>query len=344
MKVTLFPFSLKLKYPFGISGNTRTETPVVFVKIEEKDIIAFGEASLPPYLGINQLQVMEVFKSFDFSKFNLQLDEEKLLEHFSNHAKNCMPAIAALDIALNDWKGKFHHKSVWELYGINPLLMSYNAMTIGIDSAKVIEKKVKEASEFNLLKVKIGSENDQELINTIRKYSDKPIIADANQGLKSKQSALELCKWLFDKNCLLIEQPLNKTDLNSHAWLSEYSPIPVIADESFQNENDLSDIGNYFSGINIKLMKCGGLTRGHRIAIEAKRKGLKVLMGCMNESSCANFAAAQIAPLADWVDLDGPFLINNNPFEDFKMKDGKIILNTLPGLGLTQKESESLFD
>jgi L-alanine-DL-glutamate epimerase-like enolase superfamily enzyme len=342
MKVEIKPYILKLKYPFGISGNTRTETPVVFIKISHDNIYGIGEASLPPYLGYYQNDILSVFNSFNFSQYSIN-DLDRLLTDFKNHSINCMPALAALDIALNDWICKKNKTSCWNMLGVNIDDMGYNAMTIGIDVPEVIEQKVKEASSFKVLKVKIGSDNDRELVSTIRKFSDMPIIADANQGLKNKEDALELCKWLYDLNCLLIEQPLNKIDLESHAWLSERSPIPVIADESFKKLDDLVHIKNSFSGINIKLMKCGGLGPANEIAKLARKNGLKILMGCMNESSCANFAAAQIAPLADWVDLDGPFLINNNPFEDFEMNEGKIVLSSTPGLGLVVKNEINLF-
>jgi L-alanine-DL-glutamate epimerase-like enolase superfamily enzyme len=342
MEVKLIPYTLKLKYPFGISGNTRTETPVVFIKITDNNISAIGEASLPPYLGYKQNDILSVFNSFNFSKYSIS-DDKRLLSDFKKHSIHCMPALAALDIAINDWVSKKNNLPCWRRLGVNSDLMSANAMTIGIDVPQVIEKKVKESTAFSLLKVKIGSSNDKELVSTIRKYTDKPIIADANQGLKTREDALEMCKWLFDLNCLLIEQPLNKIDLASHAWLSERSPIPVIADESFQKFEDIEHIKNHFSGINIKLMKCGGIGPAMDIISSARNNGLKILMGCMNESTCANMAAAQIAPLADWVDLDGPFLITNNPFDDFIMKEGKIVLNQTSGLGLVLKNEISLF-
>jgi L-alanine-DL-glutamate epimerase-like enolase superfamily enzyme len=189
MEVKLIPYTLKLKYPFGISGNTRTETPVVFIKITDNNISAIGEASLPPYLGHNQNDILSVFNSFNFSKYSI-IDDKRLLSDFKKHSIHCMPALAALDIAINDWVSKKNNLPCWRRLGVNSDLMSANAMTIGIDVPQVIEKKVKESTAFSLLKVKIGSSNDKELVSTIRKYTDKPIIADANQGLKTREDEL----------------------------------------------------------------------------------------------------------------------------------------------------------
>jgi len=336
MQAHYFPYTLKLKHPFGIFGNIRTETPVVFIILKTKTFYGIGEASLPPYLPYNQQSVITCFKEFTFANYSLNTIEN-LFQDFKKQNAYCPPAIAALNIAINDLKGKILNQPVWKLLKVTPEKMPPNSFTIGIDTPDVIEKKVNEAIEFKTLKVKVGSDNDKLLINTIRKITDKPLIVDANQGLRNQQQALEFCRWLYDKNCLLIEQPLKKDNLQGHAYLSEHSPIPIIADESFQGNENLDEIKNYFNGINIKLMKCGGLTNGHQLAINAREKGLKILMGCMNESSCANLAAAQIAPLADWVDLDGPYLINNNPFEDFKMEEGTVLLDNKPGLGLVLK-------
>jgi L-alanine-DL-glutamate epimerase-like enolase superfamily enzyme len=336
MKVEVYKYNLKLKYPFGISGNTRIETPVVFVKLSANDVYGWGEASLPPYLPFNQEDIINCFKRFNFSAYSWQ-ELTVLLDEFKKINPHYPPAWAALDIAINDLMGKKLNKPIWQLYDVNPKLMKPNVLTIGIDTPEVIVKKVNEATRFKILKVKIGSNDDISIIKTIRSVTNKPIIADANQGIKDKFQALELCKWLHDQNCLLLEQPLAKNDLNGHLFLAERSPIPIIADESFQTENDLERIKNHFNGINIKLMKCGGIRSAYSIIQKAKRYNLKIMMGSMNESSCANLAAAQIAPLADWVDLDGPFLITNNPFEDFIINnDGRIMLTDNPGLGLIE--------
>jgi L-alanine-DL-glutamate epimerase-like enolase superfamily enzyme len=208
--------------------------------------------------------------------------------------------------------------------------------TIGIDSTEMILNKLKEADNFSYIKVKLGTGDDRKLINTIRTETDKPIFADINQGWKNREEALELTQSFYENNVLLIEQPFRKSNYKDTAWLTARSPIPIIADEAVQRLSDLDKIKDAYSGINIKLMKSTGISEAYKMIIRARQLNLKVMLGCMTETSCAISAAAHLSSLADWVDLDGNILINNDLFNGVKATRGKIIPNDLPGLGINK--------
>jgi L-alanine-DL-glutamate epimerase-like enolase superfamily enzyme len=180
--------------------------------------------------------------------------------------------------------------------------------------------------DFNILKVKLGTADDKILVETIREITDKPLFVDANAGWNKREEVLDLIYWLQSKNTILIEQPMAKENLEDHAWLRERSPLPIFADESFQRLADLELVKNSFHGINIKLMKCTGLREARKIIVKARELQLKIMLGCMSETSCAIMSAAQIAPLVDFVDLDSTWLTTNNPFEMPLLRGGKIVI------------------
>jgi L-alanine-DL-glutamate epimerase-like enolase superfamily enzyme len=182
--------------------------------------------------------------------------------------------------------------------------------------------------------VKLGSENDKEIISTIRQHTDKPLFIDVNQGWSDKYFALDMISWLADQNVILIEQPLPKENIRDSNWLIERSPLPIIADEAVQVLGDLEKIKDLYSGVNIKLMKAGGIRQAYRMMKEAKDLHLKIMIGCMTETSCAITAASHLSPLADWVDLDGVALISNDLFTGMLIKSGVVTIPNLPGLGV----------
>jgi L-Ala-D/L-Glu epimerase len=335
MKLTCFPYELKLKYPFGISHTTRTSTAIVIVKLEHNGLIGYGEASLPPYLEETQKSVIEFLTSIKLDKYQNPvlemdkiLDDINLLSDKNNHAK------AAFDIALHDIVCKTLQIPLYNFVNTANLPNAINSCTIGIDSLEIIEKKIIEAEEFKFLKIKLGSENDFEIIKTIRKLTKKPLYIDANQGWEDKYKALDTIQMLYENNAVVIEQPMPIAKKDEMAWLSASSRIPLLADESFKRLENLDEVSNLFHGINIKLMKCTGIREARKIIEVARVKNMKIMMGCMNESGCATKAAAHLAPLTDYVDLDGPYLITNNPFSGFEMLNGEIILSDNSGIGV----------
>jgi L-Ala-D/L-Glu epimerase len=333
IKLSWYPYILELKRPFNISNNSRTTTPAVLVEMEYEGLIGYGEASLPPYLKETQESAQSFLSKLDLSTFEDKTDINSILSYIDNLLPGNNAAKASVDIALHDLVGKINQLPVYKMYEIpkREVLTSY---TIGIDSTEMILLKLKEAKNFSYIKAKLGTDDDKEIMNTIRSVTDKPIFADINQGWKNREEALDIIIGLSENNVLLIEQPFRRSNLKDTMWLSERSPIPIIADEAVQRLSDLNRIKNVYSGINVKLMKCTGISEAYKMINRAKQLNLKVMLGCMTETSCAISAAAHLSSLADWVDLDGNLLIKNDKFDGVKATNGKIIPNDLPGLGI----------
>jgi len=335
MKLQFKSFLLEFKHPFGVSSNIRSHTTSVFLKLESDKFIGYGEACLPAYLGETVeatstfLSMAKIFlKDYEANlPMNFFLDEIDRLKHGHNAAK------AALDIALHDLYAKIQGKTYFELRGISKSMPRKTSFTIGIDSEEKIEQKIKEAETFKILKLKVGTDDDKKLINTIRKYTDKPLYVDVNQGWKNKDEVLDMLFWMHEQKVLLVEQPMPIEMREEMTWLTERSPIPTIADESVKRLVDLEKLDGEFSGINIKLMKCCGLREAIRMIHYCKKNSLLVMLGCMAESSCATTAMAQLMQYADFVDLDAPLLYKNDPFSGINYRDGEVILNDLPGNG-----------
>lgn len=334
MKFTFRPYTLELKHVFTVAVSSRTTTPVMLTEIEFDGIKGYGEASMPPYLGESQETATKFLSKVNLEQFDDPFEIEKILEYVDSIDEKNTAAKASVDIALHDLVGKLLGKPWYKIWGFDKSKTPYTTFTIGIDKPDVVRKKVKEAEEFKILKVKLGKENDREMIETIRSVTDKPLTADANQGWKDKHYALEMIQWLHEQNVLYIEQPLPKEMIEENAWITEHSPIPVLGDESIQRIPDLIKMKDVYSGVVVKLMKCTGMREAYKMINLAKSLGLKVMLGCMTETSCAISAAAQLSPEADWADLDGNLLIKNDPYEGVKVIDGKITLNDYAGIGL----------
>lgn len=200
-----------------------------------------------------------------------------------------------------------------------------------------MREKTKEcAGQFNILKVKLGRDNDKEMIETIRSVTDLPIAVDANQGWKDKRHALDMIHWLKEKGIVMVEQPMPKEQLDDIAWVTGQSPLPIFADESIQRLKDIVGLKDAFTGINIKLMKCTGMREAWKMVTLARALGMKVMVGCMTETSCAISAASQLSPAVDFADLDGSLLIANDRFKGMEVVKGKITLPDLPGIGVVK--------
>ena len=334
MEASYISYNLELKHPFAIAKHTRTSTPLLILKLRYEHVEGYGEASMVPYMGESYATSLAFLNKVDWSRMVYPFDFQEILVYLDSLASGHPAIKAAIDIALNDINGKLQNKPCYEIYGADPLKMPRTSYTIGIDSPEVIREKVADAAGFKVLKIKLGRENDRELINTIRSMTDLPLYVDANQGWTDRKKAIETIYWLHDQGVVLIEQPMDKNDLDGNAWLTGRSPIPILADEAVQRLSDMDQLRGAYHGINIKLMKSAGMYEAHQMILKARKFGMKVLIGCMSETSCATLAAAALAPLCDWADLDGPWLTKNNPFEHPEMKDGRYVLKNLPGLGL----------
>jgi L-alanine-DL-glutamate epimerase-like enolase superfamily enzyme len=333
MYLNYYPYTLELKNQFTISHSTRTTTPVVITEITHEGITGYGEASLPPYLTENQQSVINFLRKVNLEYFSDPLQLPEILEYVDGLESDNNAAKASVDIALHDLVGKLLNIPLYKYFKIEHQESKYSSITIGIDSIDNMIRKVKEAEDYKILKLKLGSDNDRSVIERIRTVTDKEIIVDVNQGWNDKYKALEFIKWLADKNVKLVEQPFPTKDIASTLWLSERSPLPIFADESVKRLSDIEKVTGIFHGINIKLMKSGGLGEALKMINKANELGLKIMLGCMTETSCAISAASHLSPLAAWVDLDGAELIKNDLFTGMKIVRGEVILPELPGTG-----------
>lgn len=335
LKLSFKPNELKLRHAFNLARNSRTTTPDVLVQLEYDGIVGYGEASMPPYLGESIESVTKFLGDLDLGQFNDPFRIEEILSYVDGTAPDNRAAKASVDIALHDLLGKIMGQPWYKIWGLSPEKTPNTSFTIGIDKADVVRQKVDEAAPYKVIKVKMGLDNDKELVEIIRSKTDKPLCVDANQGWTDKEKALDMCHWLKERGCMFVEQPFDKKMIDETAWLRERSPLPIIADEFCQRIPDVMRAYQVYDGINIKLMKSTGLHEAYKMAVLAKSLGMKLMIGCMTETSCAISAAAQLAPMADWVDLDGNLLIANDSFDGVKVVDGKITLTDKPGIGAT---------
>jgi L-alanine-DL-glutamate epimerase-like enolase superfamily enzyme len=335
MKLTFRPYDLQLRHAFTLANSSRTTTPVVVTEIEYDGITGYGEASMPPYLGETQASAIEFLKKVNLEQFANPFELEDILGYIDKIAENNTAAKASVDIALHDLIGKIMGQPWYKIWGLDKSKAPSTTFTIGIDTPEVVRRKTQEdAPLYNILKVKLGRESDREMIEVIRSVTDKPIAVDANQGWTDKYYALDMIYWLKEKGIVMIEQPMPKYCLDDMAWITERSPLPVFADESFQRLTDVLRLKGIFSGVNIKLMKCTGMREAWKILNIARAADMKVMIGCMTETSCAVSAASQLSPAVDWADLDGNLLISNDIYKGTTVINGKLTLNDLPGIGI----------
>ena len=335
LHLKFFPYELKLAHVFTVASYSRTTTPDVQVEIEWEGVTGYGEASMPPYLGQSVETVTNFLNKVDLSQFNDPFKMEDILTYVDSLSEGDGAAKCAIDIALHDLVGKLMGQPWYKIWGLDPAKAPSTTFTIGIDTPEVVKEKTLEAvGKFNILKVKVGLDTDVEMIETIRTVTDVPLAVDANQGWKDRSKALDEIFWLKEHGIVMVEQPMPKERLDDIAWLTERSPLPIFADESIQRMKDIPSLVGAFSGINIKLMKCTGMREGWKMANMARALGMKVMVGCMTETSCAVSAAAQFSPFVDFADLDGNLLIANDRFDGVKVVDGKLTLPDRPGIGI----------
>jgi L-alanine-DL-glutamate epimerase-like enolase superfamily enzyme len=335
MQLRFFPYELQLRHTFTVSSYSRKTTPGVQVEIDYDGFTGYGEASMPPYLGQSVESVCAFLQKVDLGQFADPFQLEDILGYIDSLSPGDSAAKAAVDIALHDLVGKLLGQPWFRIWGLDPGKAPSTSFTIGIDTPEVVREKTLEcAGLYNILKVKVGLPGDEEMIRTIRSVTDLPLAVDANQGWKDREAALDEIFWLKEQGVVMVEQPMPAARLDDNAWITERSPLPVYADEAIQRLADLPSIRGAYHGINIKLMKCTGMREAYRMASWARAEGMRVMVGCMTETSCAVSAAAQLSPLADFADLDGNLLISNDRFSGVLVRDGRLILPDRPGIGV----------
>jgi L-Ala-D/L-Glu epimerase len=329
---------LLLRHTWTISRNSSDFKDNVFVRLERDGVTGWGEAAPNVRYGQSAEQTIAVLEKASglieagdlFQYVNLREQWERVIPD-----QSC--ACAALDIAVLDWVGRKLNVPLYRLFGLDAGKAPVTTFSIGIDTPEAIKQKVKEAKDFPVLKIKVGTENDAQIVAAVREATDRPLRVDANEGWHDKEQALEKIRWLQRMGVELIEQPLPAAMIAETAWLKERVEIPIIADEAVQHAGDIPKLAGAYGGINVKLMKAGGIQEALRMIHVARALGLKIMLGCMIESSVAVSAAAQISPLVDYADLDGNLLISNDPFVGVGVKEGKLILNDQPGLGISER-------
>ena len=330
-----YPYELQLAHSFTVSSYSRTTTPGVQLELEYGGVTGYGEASMPQYLGHSVGSVCEFLSKLDLSGFSDPFCSEDILDYVDSLSEGDGPAKAAFDIALHDLLGKLVGQPLYRLWGYNPRKAGATSFTIGIDTPQVVREKTLEcADRFRILKIKVGLDSDEQMIRTIREITDLPLVVDANQGWKDRSRALDEIFWLHEQGVQMVEQPMAVDALDDIAWISERSPVPIFADEACQVLRDIPRLKGAYHGVNIKLMKSGGLREARRMISYARAEGMKVMLGCMTETSCACTAVAQLSPAADFCDIDGNLLITNDLFEGMVVRDGLMVLPEGAGLGL----------
>lgn len=306
----------------------------MMLRLDLDGYTAFGEAAMPPYLGENLETAEKFLRTVDLNKITPPFNMAEVHDYLEGLAPGNQAAKAALDIALHDLLAQLSGVPLYKILGSDPANMRPTACTIGIDTPEMVAKKVLEAGEFKFIKVKLGSTDDKSIINSIRRVCHKPLYVDVNQGWKNKEEALELTYWLRDEGVLWLEQPFPKENMHDQEWLMERSPLEIFADEACQRLSDIEKVKDLYTGINIKLMKSTGLFEAQKMLERARQLELNTLIGCMTETSCATMAAAALAPHFDYVDIDGPWMLAEQPFETPTLENGKIKLHERAGSGI----------
>ena len=326
-------FVLELRHTFRLARGDSDSRRVLMVELEDDGLVGRGEAAPIARYGQDAASAARAVE-----KMAAQINDPRAFESAAARvAVAGEPAAeAAIDMALRDLAGKRLGVPLYELMGIDPSSMPVTSFTIGMDTPEIVEQKVREAADFKVLKVKMGSKDDDRVLETVRSMTDCPVRVDANEGW-ALEDALSRLEWLQEMGVEFVEQPLPADQLAEMRELKKQSPLPLIADESVGRAEDIPRLAEAFDGINIKLMKCGGLGEALRMIHVARAHGMKIMLGCMVESSLAVTAAAHIAPLVDFADLDGNLLITNDPFIGAEVREGKLVLPSEPGLGVRDR-------
>lgn len=326
---------LTLKHAWTIARNSSDYKDNVFVRLEKDGLYGVGEAAHNVRYG----ETLEsTFKTIEMAKPVLEKSNPwhfvDVSQKIRDLCKGQTAAKAALDMAVLDWIGKRLRLPLYRFWGLDAAKAPQTTFSIGIDTPEIVRKKVEEAKPYPLLKIKMGKENDKEILHTIRSVTDKTLRVDANEGWKNKETAIRKIEWLAKSGVDLVEQPMPAGMLEETAWVRERAPIPVIADEAVKAAADIPVLAQAYDGINIKIDKAGGLQEALRMIWMGRSLNLRIMLGCMVASSVSITAAAHLSPAVDFPDLDGNLLISNDPFKGVKVKDGWLILPDRAGIGI----------
>jgi L-Ala-D/L-Glu epimerase len=333
MKITAHSFNLPFQYPFTISRGTKTHQPTLVIELEHFGIKAYGEAPAITYYNIPVEKMIADLESKKTFAEKFAFTEPERYWHYLHHLFPNNPfLVCALDIAAWDLYGKMKGKPLYKLWNLDMSNNPVTDYTIGIDTIEKMVEKMKE-KPWPVYKVKVGTENDIEMVKALRQNTDSIIRVDANAGWTLEEAMIKIPQ-LKELGVELVEQPLAKDDWEGMKKLYAVSPLPLFADESCVSENDVEKCKDHFHGLNIKLTKCSGITPARRMIKKARELNLQVMIGCMNETTIGTAAIAHLLPLLDHVDMDGPLLLAEDIATGIGYDYGKISYSDFPGLGV----------
>jgi len=333
MHIDAKPIDLKLTVPFRISRNVQYTSPNAIVQINYEEFTGLGEAAPDGYYGESLETMLACVSMFAGNLGDDPFAIEDILNRLDEIIGLNPSAKAAVDMALYDIVGKMLNVPLYKLLGLNAANTARTSFTIGIDTPENMAKKAVLAHDYPILKVKVGTKHDLDNLKAIREVSSATIRVDANTAWTPKE-AIKMINALAPYNIEFVEQPVFAHDLDGLRLIRENVPVPIIADESCVTVDDIPRVAGCVDGINIKLMKCGGVRHALKMIHTARAHNLQVMIGCMIESSLAITAAAHLTPLVDYADLDGHLLIDNDPYTGVTVEKGKLILPDGPGLGV----------
>ena len=341
MKISYEVVHLKAKHTFKIAREELEgdQFDNVIIKLEHDGLTGWGEAAPFVIYGENHRTVLAALETLKpvIEKWDDPWKAEKMMAELDGVIELNFAAKAAVDAALYDIQGKIAGVPVYSLLGLDPGDAPLSTFTIGIDKPKVVRQRVREVLDCPLLKVKVGGPQDIEALKVVREGAPKARIrVDANCGWEPHE-ALVMIEELIDYGVEFVEQPLRSANVEGMRWLHERSPLPLMADESCERLEHVPACAGQFDAINIKLAKCGGIRHALKMIGCARAHNLKVMLGCMLESSVLITAAAHISPLVDYADLDGHVLIANDPFVGMRFESGRMVMPDGPGLGVQQR-------
>lgn len=336
MELTYSDLDLRLGQPFRISRGTQTIAHNVLVSLTHEGVVGTGEAAPSPYYGEHRATVCAALAVFASELGDDVMQIEAVLNRLDSCLRLNGSAKAAIDIALHDLIGQRLGVPLFQLYGLSAERTPVTSFTIGIDTPSAMARKAAAASAYPILKVKVGTASDRQNLTAIREVSSARIRVDANAAWTAKQAVAALDA-LREFDLELVEQPVAADDLDGLRFVREHTPLPVIGDESCVVPSDIPRVLGCVDGINIKLVKCGGLRRAFQMIQTARACGLQVMMGCMIESSILITAAAHLSPLLDYADLDGNLLLTDDPYQGVTAERGQLRLPVRPGLGVVQR-------
>jgi L-alanine-DL-glutamate epimerase-like enolase superfamily enzyme len=324
------PLDLRLRHTFRIARGASDVRENLLVEVEHEGEVGRGEAAPIRRYGEDRASAAAAVE-----RMASRLQAPPAFRSAAREAavEGQRAAEAAVDMALHDLAGRRQGLPVFALLGLDGRRTPETSFTIGLDTPEVVARKVREAAAYPVLKVKMGSADDREVLTAVRDSTDRPIRVDANEGW-TPEEALERLDWLARLGVEFVEQPLPADRIADTRALRRRSPLPFYADESVHRAEDIPSLAGAFDGINIKLMKCGGLSEALRMIEVARAHDLKVMLGCMIESSLAITAAAHLSPLVDTADLDGNLLLDEDPFVGATVVNGRIVLPDAAGLGV----------